>query len=730
MNNFNNASEKSDNNMLADHAEAQRLLDKGFKLCALQPMSKRPVGDEWQKYPVTSIDPHAGGHGMPLALNGLCSIDPDNVEPAREGLLRCGFSLEDLMSAGVRTTSTRPGSGGRSTFLAAVGLRWLKFSSRSHGTILELRAASTNLQDCLPGTTYRAASGEGPYVQQYANGRKFDEAPDLPQSFLAWWLRMSEDVEFLRAQQRLLCGPDAMLAISSGDRKLAYKSHLRVTFNEALKVPEILERHQYTTDGHGRWAPRTATGAPCVRPIPGRIGLWQSDHASDPLHGTFDAWTAYVTLDHDGDLSAAEAAWEPTHHAALVADFEVSDQPPDERKQLPAFKRTSTGDILATKENTVRALGRPDMTGFQVRHDSFRGEVMLAEHQSEGWRSFKDTDYMELAMRLERARFQNLKKDLMRDAVDYVANRDSFDSAQHWLNQKEWDGVPRVEQFLVSYFAAQDTPYIRAVGLYLWTALAGRVIEPAVKCDMVPVAVGGQGTRKSSAVAALVPSDDFFTSIDLSNRDDDLARLMRGKLVIELGELKGLSTRDAEHIKAFITRRHEEWTPKYREMTVRYARRCVFFGTSNKDDFLGDETGNRRWLPFTSGTCDPVGIERDRELLWAEARELFIKKGVLHHDAERLAAAEHANFAVHDEWESAVQEWLHKPVNYIGEPPCSLEHLTSRQVLKGAINLLDAQMTQLHQKRMKGVLTRLGYRYGTVRINGVKARVFLKPWAV
>lgn len=27
------------------HAEARRLLDLGFKLCALHPMSKRPVGN-------------------------------------------------------------------------------------------------------------------------------------------------------------------------------------------------------------------------------------------------------------------------------------------------------------------------------------------------------------------------------------------------------------------------------------------------------------------------------------------------------------------------------------------------------------------------------------------------------------------------------------------------------------------------------------------------------------
>ncbi|MDP4733629.1 MAG: YfjI family protein, partial [Limnohabitans sp.] len=74
-------------------------------------------------------------------------------------------------------------------------------------------------------------------------------------------------------------------------------------------VESILERHDYTWHPREqRWSPPTATGAPGVRPIPGRDGLWQSDHASDPLTGTFDAWIAHVVLDRFGDMEAAKQA--------------------------------------------------------------------------------------------------------------------------------------------------------------------------------------------------------------------------------------------------------------------------------------------------------------------------------------------------------------------------------------------------------------------------------------
>lgn len=303
------------------HQEARRLHKKGFKLCELKPMLKQPVGDNWQLNPVSSIRDDASGYGLLLAANKLCSIDPDDIKPSREGLARCGFDLEALMAAGARTTSTRPGSGGRSAFKAPVGVRWIPFKSKTTGTILELRATSTNLQDCLPGTVYKSRDGSGPYRQDYATDRKLDQAPELPPDFLAWWQRMSSDFEFLQEQQRLLVGPDVQLAVSSGDKKLAFKSLKRVDFNEHHDVVEILERHSYTKANGKRWAPPKATGAPCVRLIKGKKDLWQSDHASDPLHGTFDAWTAFVVLDHGGDQESAESAYQEEWERLNTATF-------------------------------------------------------------------------------------------------------------------------------------------------------------------------------------------------------------------------------------------------------------------------------------------------------------------------------------------------------------------------------------------------------------------------
>lgn len=705
------------------HHEARRLLALGYKICELKPMLKQPVGDAWNKYPVTDIRDDAGGYGLMLPSNGLCSVDPDNVDPCVEGFWRCGFDLDDIMAAGVRSTSTRPGSGGRATFLTSEGLSWITFRSKKHGTICELRATSENLQDALPGTVYRSKDKSGPWVQAYATERTLDQAGALPADFMAWWRRMSGDLEYLHEQQRLFVGGDVFITLSSGST-LAFASHCRVPYNEHNEVVDILERHNFPKHGRGRYSSHDSEGAPGIRAVPGKLGLWRSDHGSGVLANcSFDAWTAHVALDYNGDVQAAETAWALEYAPIQVAGFTDEPLPAN---PLPSFQRINGDQIKASKDNVVVALARPDVCGFQIRHDAFKGETMMATPGTEGWRRLEDIDYTRLCLQLERGKFLNISKDLIRDSVAYVAASNQFDSAAHWLGGLRWDGVPRVRGFLTQYLGAADTPYTRAVGEYLWTAMAGRVLQPGCKADMVPVLVGAQGVRKTSAVAALVPAADFFTSLDLSLKDDDQTRIMRGKLVIELGELRGLATRDSEHIKAFITRTHEEWVPKYMELPVRYPRRCVFVGTSNKDDFLADETGERRWLPFHCGQCDPDAITRDRDQLWAEARELFMAQGVMFREAERLAGAEHGEFTATDSWENDVLAWLHRP-DFDGVLPCSEPHLTAGRVLSGALGVPVAQQSPSHQSRLKKVLIRLGYRYVNSRVGGVKSRRYEAP---
>lgn len=414
--------------------------------------------------------------------------------------------------------------------------------------------------------------------------------------------------------------------------------------------------------------------------------------------------------------------------ARVTADeFEVVGAAEGAAPALPAFKRNKVGQIEATLGNVLMALRRPDVCRVQLAQDRFLDELVIAPAgQANAWRPLRDEDLTRLREALTRGGFREIGRELMRDAVVLVAAENEMDAAQAWAaSLPAHDGVPRVETFMHRYLGCLDTPYTRAAALYMWTALAGRVMDPGCQADMALVWVGPQGLRKTSAVKALVPSPAQFLEVDLTKRDDNLARSLRGKLVGELGELRGLASRDAEEIKAWLTRTHEEWVPKFKEFATKFPRRLVFIGTTNKDEFLADSTGNRRWLPARVGVlhpCDTDAIVRDRDQLWAEAIVLWRALGVDWRRAEALAEAEHSDFMVTDSWAEAVNRWLDEP-ELEGETPRARKFLRVGEVLQGALGINPRDVGRREELRIGDLLRTLGMQRTKVRDGG---RVF---WA-
>lgn len=408
-------------------------------------------------------------------------------------------------------------------------------------------------------------------------------------------------------------------------------------------------------------------------------------------------------------------------------DFDVVPFEPAEKPPLPAFVRNEkTGMIKATIDNAAKAVMRADFCGVQIRFDQFRDEIMLAPENSDQWQAFGDADYSRLRITLERRSFEAVGKELIRDVVMLAADEQPFDSAVTWLESLKWDGVPRVDTFFQHYFGVEPSAYCRAVSLYTWTALAGRVLTPGCKADMVPILVGPQGCGKSTGVAALSPDPSFFTEISFAEKDDDLARKMRGRLVAEIGELRGLHTKELESIKAFITRTHENWIPKYREFATQFPRRLVFIGTTNQDEFLADDTGNRRWLPLRVGQVQVDLLKKDVLQLWAEAREVFKRLGgVQFHDAETLGVAEHEQHTIKDAWLEIVESWLDAPDMMTDEIPRTRDFLRAADVLRDAIGLDPRSIGKREEMRISNVLQNCGFLRVRRFLEGKQQRVWV-----
>lgn len=463
-------------------------------------------------------------------------------------------------------------------------------------------------------------------------------------------------------------------------------------------------------------------------------------------------WLDWSSAAAKGDIEAAEAKWaelraDRTGYQAIfslaqkagwvnpgaerlktaVATVDEFDDltDPTENSKWPTFKRNRTsGQIEATIDNAAKAVMCADFVGVEIRFDTFRDEIMFAPVGTKEWQTFTDADYSRLRITMEKRGFRAVGRELIRDVVLLAAVENPFDSAMEWLKSLEWDGIPRIETFYHTHFSTEDTAYTRAVSRYMWTALAGRVLKPGIKADMVPILVGAQGSGKSSGVAALSPDPTFFTEISFAEKDDDLARKMRGCLVAEISELRGLNTKELESIKAFVTRTHEKWIPKFKEFATQFPRRSLSIGTTNEDEFLGDKTGNRRWLPVEVGKMDVEGIKKDVIQLWAEARELFNETGIQFQEAEQLANQVHEKYFIKDAWQEIIERWLDEPDLMTGQKPRARQFLRSADILREALNLEPKNISRREQMRMGHVLQNCNFKQVQRRINGKVCRVW------
>lgn len=387
----------------------------------------------------------------------------------------------------------------------------------------------------------------------------------------------------------------------------------------------------------------------------------------------------------------------------VVAGDDVDATPP-----YPTVARDKAGAIMPLTRTINLFLAEPRWTHHRLGRDEFLDQATIVEPGETKWRPLRDTDIERLRIRFDEIGFKTVSTDAMRAAARLACERNTYDSGRQWAEGLEWDGVERVGTSMQTYFGCEPNEYARAVGVYLFTALAGRLLDPGCQIDMVPVLVGRQGTRKSTGVKCLAPTPEAYTTVSLEKLDDNVARRIRGRVVVELGELRGLWTKESEHIKDWITRGTEDWVPKFFEYATLYKRRCLLIGTTNNDEILADSTGERRWLPIRTGQVDTDALTRDRDQLWAEAVAMWKSGGVQWRGAEKLARGEHDDFKVVDSWTDPIAEWLDRNEMEGTEEPRKHRGVTVHEVLVGAIGFQLASVTKAHEMRVSKILQALG----------------------
>lgn len=213
--------------------------------------------------------------------------------------------------------------------------------------------------------------------------------------------------------------------------------------------------------------------------------------------------------------------------------------------------------------------------------------------------------------------------------VTYNSRQEMFDAIP------EWDGVPRIEEFLKVVFACDANPHFFL--LYL-TAIVGKMADP--EKAYVPFFfdfVGKKGVGKTLLHSMLL-GDDYVIQIEPTSRAEEvLAQIYSHNAIVAIddegnltanGERNGWSE---DKLKSFVTRKEDVFSRKFM-MAERRIRSFVLVRTSNEVKSSTDPD-ERRQIIFESRLPPRVcrlfkyGEDNYRQLL-AEAKAYYLKNGV------------------------------------------------------------------------------------------------------
>lgn len=314
---------------------------------------------------------------------------------------------------------------------------------------------------------------------------------------------------------------------------------------------------------------------------------------------------------------------------------------------------------------------------------------------------------------------------LVREVLLLVAQKNRFDPLRDYLSSLEWDGTPRLETFFVTYFGAEDSPYVRAISRKWLLSAAARALFPGCKMDTVLVLEGPQGIGKSRAFSLL--GDRWFTDTPVTTRDKDSRLLAARAWMVELSESTIFASVENEELKAFFSSGVDLIRPPFGKTHQAYKRRAVFCGTTNASQYLRrDTTGARRFWPIRCEHVDLEALKRDKPQLLAEAVARYNAKEEWWLSREEQALADEVvSSRLRSEGESfpeLVRAWFLRMAPE--ERPRAL-HIS--EVAERALGLQPHQLGRDIEMRVANALGELGFENRIRAQDGIRRRVWEAP---
>ena len=199
----------------------------------------------------------------------------------------------------------------------------------------------------------------------------------------------------------------------------------------------------------------------------------------------------------------------------------------------------------------------------------------------------------------------------------YHPVRDYLDSLTTSLSEDEWDNL---EWHCFGIRGATARLHLQRQ----LVAAVARAYSPGCQVDTCLILHSQSQGRGKSKFWATLFGEWFSESLG------DLSCLKEDRLIVnsawghEWGEVDSVfRRRSSEKLKRFVSTSNDDVRFVWERGYTKLPRASVIVGTTNRDDFLRDPTGNRRFPCISVREVDLAWVQENRDRLWKRVREAY-----------------------------------------------------------------------------------------------------------
>jgi predicted P-loop ATPase len=351
-------------------------------------------------------------------------------------------------------------------------------------------------------------------------------------------------------------------------------------------------------------------------------------------------------------------------------------------------------DVDKVKEILVD-LRKNELTG-SIEYTDASGKTIVLQGN--------DLDLMTTRLACENGVF--IPEPRIKSAIQYAAQKNNYcpirryldHCASHALPHPNWDNIGEV--FLGNRHSIATLAMQR-----MMIGAVARAYNPGCSMSWLPILVGAQGVGKSMFSRSLVPQDLFAeVTTPIETLMKEQYRLHVAWL-LELPEIDNFfNVRNIENFKNLITSRVDEVRFPYASLPSKLPRRFVLIGTTNRNQFLVDSTGNRRFVPLEIGAGFQIPwrqLAQERDSMWAAAVRAYRDD-----QPYEFNSGEIAQISEYIQEFGDPDPWMDKIGGYVA----IREEVTAADVLSHALELDPRQQGRRESRRVADVLQSMGWR--------------------